>query len=210
MLVLNLAGGKFEHLPITDAEKTKLIPTFEINVDTGHYADTKGGAIESHIRSWEDDKDRISTMRYLKEDAFTFMERTILKFDRVAIYRFLEHVSFTSVLYFIYLVSTVAKKGALIDIIVPNYETLAEMLIQEEDIYRMEEDGDVYDKFENWNIQLTTELLNEPSCPHASIWTPFRAKLFWQLEQRFRIDDIDSAFEFDGRNVYMRVIAERL
>ena len=212
MLVLNIAGGKFEHLPLTDVEKTGFLPTFEINVDTGHYNTTPVEAIETQAKSWEYNADRVSMIKYLNVDAFEFMERTILKFDRVAIYRFLEHVSFTQVLYFIYLVSTVTKKGALVDIIVPNYKVLAEMIQQEDKIFGGTTQGNTYRNFENWNIQLTTELLNEPSCPHASIWTPYRAKLFWEIEKRFKIndEDINPDFEFDGRDIYMRFIAERI
>lgn len=210
MLVLNIAGGKFEHLPILDSEKSGMLPKFELNIDTGHYTDMTPNEAEKHAGSWAVNPDRTSKLCYLNCDAFRFMERTVLKFDRVAIYRFLEHVSFTQVLYFIYLVSTVTEKGALVDVIVPNYETLAGMIQQEERIYKDETESDMYDKFENWNTLLTTELLNEPSCPHASIWTPFRAQLFWELEKRFRIDDIDAAFQFDGRDIYMRFIAERL
>ena len=118
-------------------------------------------------------------------------------------YRFLEHISFTQVLYFIYLVSTCIHPGGVVDIIVPNYHTLAEILLKET----------VYDiEFEKQNILLTTELLNEPSCPHASIWTPERAKYFWEYEGRFSVpeDSIDPHFVYDGRNIYLRFKAVRL
>lgn len=211
MLVLNIAGGKFNHLPILESEKSPYFTSFEINVDTGHYTDTIPQGIESEATSWISDPDHVSKVRYLREDAFRFMERTVLKFDRVAIYRFLEHVTFTQVLYFIYLVSTVTKKGGLVDVIVPNYEILCENILAEKNVFEPSDSKvNTYKIFENHNIQVTTELLNEPSCPHASIWTPFRAQLFWELEKRFRIDDIDAFFKFDGRDIYMRFIAERL
>lgn len=208
MLVLNIAGGKFEHLPILDSEKTGMLPKFELNVDTGHYTNMSPHIAEEIAGSWVQNGDRSSQLLYLNCDVFQFMERTVLKFDRVAIYRFLEHVSFTQVLYFIYLVSTVTEEGALVDVIVPNYETLADSIVNENKMF--ERNKTSYQEFENWNIELTTELLNEPSCPHASIWTPYRAKLFWELEKNFRIDDIDAGFKFDGRDIYMRFIAERL
>jgi hypothetical protein len=141
----------------------------------------------------------------MKSDVNEFMERTRLKFNRVCIYRFLEHVSFTDVLYFIYLVSTVTEKGALVDVIVPDYTILAELLLAE-DNYR---DNDDFD-FEAHNIILTTEMLNEPSCPHASIWTESRARYFWTLEKRFRIVNVVRGFKFDGREIYLRFVAERL
>jgi len=138
---------------------------------------------------------------YCKEDAFEFMERTSLIFDRLCAYRFLEHVPMDRVLYFIYLLSTVVKKGGLVDIIVPNYMTLADMILNE----------NVNDsEFEAHNIILTTELVNEPGCPHASIWTKDRAIKFFQLEGRFNVKEIDENFVFDGRDIYLRILAERI
>jgi hypothetical protein len=64
--------------------------------------------------------------------------------------------------------------------------------------------------FEGENILLTTELLNEPSCPHASIWTPERAEYFWQLEKRFVVYDMFDKYEFDGRDIYMRFLLKRV
>lgn len=136
-----------------------------------------------------------------KAPANEFLEKTILTFDKIFIYRYLEHVSFTEVLYFIYLLSTVTKPGAEIDVIVPDYKILANILLLE----------NVNSKdFEKNNILLTTELLNEPSCPHASIWTVDRALYFWSLEDRFRIREITTPYSFDGRYIYLRFIAERI
>ena len=126
-------------------------------------------------------------------------------FDRITIYRFLEHVPMDKVPYFIYLLSTVTKPGAEIDVIVPNYNTLAHMILSEQANIA----NDVMD-FEANNILLTTELLNEPSCPHASIWTEYRAQRFFRLEGRFTITEVDENFEFDGRDIYLRFKAERI
>jgi hypothetical protein len=126
-------------------------------------------------------------------------------FDRVVIYRFLEHVSFTQVEYFIYLVSTLLKHNGVVDVIVPNYKHLADMILTEE-FHHENPDFD----FHAWNILLTTELLNEPSCPHASIWTPQRMKYFWELEGRFRVSKQLESFKFDGREIYLRSLIERI
>lgn len=204
MKILNVAAGKFDPLPISSQENL-LVPKFILNVDTAYYSEQMPHMIERMAEVWEEDEDRLTKRVYLKRDVNDFMERTKLKFDRVCIYRFLEHVSFTEVLYFIYLVSTVTKKGSLVDVIVPNYEILAELLLAENNYL----DNDDFD-FEAHNILLTTELLNEPSCPHASIWTETRAKRFWTLENRFKIVDINRGFKFDGREIYLRFIAERI
>ena len=79
------------------------------------------------------------------------------------------------------------------------------MLIDEE---KYKENDDF--NFQAHNILLTTELLNEPSCPHASIWTPERARYFFELEGRFNVTYMVNNFLFDGRQIYMRFMAERI
>lgn len=200
MRILNIAAGKFQPLPMSTKENL-MMPKFVLNVDTSYFTDSNAGALESCLHGWVMDPDRISMHRNLNMDVFEFMERTSVVFDRVVIYRFLEHVSFTQVDYFIYLVSTVLTKGGQVDVIVPNYIQLAEMILN--DNPRMSD-------FPAKNILLTTELLNEPSCPHASIWTPERMKYFWELEGRFRVGIQNPAFKFDGRDIYLRSFIERL
>jgi hypothetical protein len=64
--------------------------------------------------------------------------------------------------------------------------------------------------FPEHNILLTTELLNEPSCPHASIWTRNRAKYFFSLEGRFEVPHTWDSVKFDGRDIYLRFKANRI
>lgn len=190
--ILNLAAGKFQPIDIS------LIHRFLVNVDTMYYDFEPPDVIEHMWTNWGRTKDITICCN---EDVFTFMERTKMLFDQVCIYRFLEHVSMDKVLYFIYLVSTVTKPGSLVDIIVPNYAILAELILREHP---------THPNFEKQNVELTTELLNEPSCPHASIWTDHRAKYFWEFEKRFKIVDICNHYDFDGRNIYLRFWAERI
>ena len=203
MRILNIAAGKFDPLNLRD--DNVMFPKYVLNVDTSYFSETKADIVERDIEIWEEDPDRFSRVAFLNMDVFTFMERTRLHFDRVAIYRFLEHVSFTQVDYFIYLISTVTQPGALIDIIVPDYQILAEMIINEDQYINQPE----FD-FEPHNILLTTELLNEPSCPHASIWTKDRMKKFWHKEGRFKMIDAVRGFKFDGRGIYLRALLERI
>lgn len=201
MLILNVAGGKFKPLPL-DGGENLMMPKFVLSVDTSYFTENTPHAAESHINKWADDPDRITRYCNLNLDVFEFMERTSIIFDRVVIYRFLEHVTFSQVEYFIYLVSTVLREGGQVDVIVPNYIQLAEMILNESN-------NDAY-TLQAHNILLTTELLNEPSCPHASIWTPDRMKHFWELEGRFKVNAQDPAFKFDGRDIYLRSIIERI
>ena len=201
MKILNIAAGKLKPLEIpTDTDFEKKYPKRIVNIDTTYYNYISPSKIENEIET----RLRLGETKdwFCNEDIFKFMEHTRTIFDRVVIYRFLEHVSFTQVNYFIYLVSTVIKSGGIVDIIVPNYAELARMILEEK----------IDKNFESSNILLTTELLNEPSCPHASIWTPERAKYFWEMEKRFSVDldEIFPYFPFDGRDIYMRFLVRRV
>ncbi len=192
-VILNIAAGK--HQPL-DLDLTKRF--FIINLDPMYFDAV--GPIDAEIAH----KKRYASKQtaiYCNYDAYEFMERTKITFDKVCIYRFLEHVPMDKVLYFIYLVSTITATDSEVDIIVPNYTTLAGMILHE-DVYSAD--------FEEGNVLTTTELLNEPSCPHASIWTAPRAKYFWEYEKRFKVKEIYPSFNFDGREIYLRFKAVKL
>lgn len=189
--MLNIAAGKFP--PLDMPNRFHLI-----NLDTMYYQANTPEQVEINYMNWRRSE---NTIQYCNVDAYEFMERTKITFDHVCIYRFLEHVPMDKLLYFIYLLSCVTEKGGEIDIIVPNYEILATMILGE---------NTKSPKFESDNVLLTTELLNEPSCPHASIWTVDRAHHFFEFEKRFKIIDYVSHYDYDGRNIYLRFWAERL
>ena len=148
--ILNIAAGKFKPIEVDAGD-----PTFLVNLDTMYYNFNKPEVIEDASYKWTGTHDLTYACN---KDAFEFMERTQMFFDEICIYRFLEHVSFTQVNYFIYLLSTITKKDSIVDVIVPNYTILADMILNDEPYNSA---------FEANNILLTTELLNEPSCPHA-------------------------------------------
>jgi hypothetical protein len=198
MLVLNLGAGKIK--PILDKDWLSKYLTV-VNLDTNYFSKQTPEELESYIENTLPIQTQQYDELYCSCDAFEFMEKFRPQFDRICMYRFLEHISFTQVLYFIYLVSTCIKREGIVDVIVPNYEVLAKMLLEE---------STHHPDFEKNNILLTTELLNEPSCPHASIWTVDRAKYFWEFENRFKIIDGWPQYEFDGRNIYMRFLAKRI
>jgi hypothetical protein len=193
--ILNIAAGKILPLDLPTKERS-----FIVNVDPMFYRNDDPASVEKKRALWNEKSTKICN---IKKDIFEFMERTIIHFDAVTIYRFLEHVPRDRVLYFIYLISTITRKGAVVDVIVPDYELLATRLLSEKPFSP---------KFEEEDILLTTELLNEPSCPHASIWTRQRAVKFWELEKRFKVDEdkIQFNYPFDGRDIYLRFFAERV
>jgi hypothetical protein len=190
--VLNVCGGNIE--PLRDIYDTTKGYSFRtLHVDRCYFSSIEPENVEqyfSRVAEVFEDRDV-----YLNHDIFNFLEKTRIKFDAVTIYRYLEHVSFTQVLYFIYLISRVVRQGGIVDIIVPDYTKLAEMLLNES----------IDDKnYEANNIVLTTELLNEPSNPHASIWTGPRLKYYWELEGRFKGEQLYTSYTFDDRNIYLR------
>lgn len=199
--ILNIAAGKI--VPIGYFESTDnphFMKHFIVQLDPMYYNNCTPEFIEQSYTTWATNHKEIAFL--CPVDAYEYMERTSIIFNHVSIYRFLEHVPFTKVPYFIYLVSTVIEKGGIVDVIVPNYEILAGMLLRH--------DFPGNKDFEAHNILLTTELLNEPSCPHASIWTPDRMKYFWELEDRFKLININKNYDFDGRDIYIRAIMERI
>lgn len=193
--ILNIAAGKFDPIDIDKCESC-----FLVNLDIMYSWDTTIEDVEKAHHEWLY-QPTIKHKAYLNYDAFRFMQRYSNYFDVITVYRFLEHVKRSDLLFFIYLMSTTMKIGGFVDCIVPNYETLAEMILDENV-------GGV--EWEAHDIIVTTELLNEPPDSHASIWTPNRAKRYFELEERFKIVEMDPSFKFDGRDIYMRIIAERI
>jgi len=193
--ILNIAAGKMFPVDYTENDKS----FFLVNADTMYYDATDPEVIEAEYDYWKK-AGADSSIFYCKHNVFEFMERTKIIFDRVTVYRFLEHVPFTNVEYFIYLLSTITQPGAIIDIIVPDYDVLAKMILKEK----------IDKNFPANNILITTEVLNQPPDSHASVWTEKRAKYFFELEKRFKVTEIYKNYEFDGRNIYLRFFAERI
>jgi len=197
--ILNIGAGKIDppFLPSLDSY-------FLVNLDIAYENErcTRTSVMEEVHKDWElDPAPNIKNTFFSNKSWEYFFPSYRVQFDKVVLYRFLEHIRMTQVLFFIYLMSTVVKVGGTVDVIVPNYEDLAKRIL--------EEDPGGYE-FEAHNILTTTELLNEPEDPHASIWTPRRAKYFFELEGRFKIENLIEKFEFDGRSIYMWFLVKRV
>jgi len=199
--ILNVGAGKL--LPI-DIEKFHPCP-FLINLDKNYITSIDIGELEKLHDWYNRDNGAVkigpSKTYRCKHDIFNFLETYYNKFDLVCVYRFLEHVGFTQVPYFIYLLSQIVEKDGLIDVIVPDYTKLAEMILNE-NVYNVD--------FEYENILLTTELLNEPYDPHASIWTFQRLSYYFGLENRFDLEKVFHNFVFENRDIYIRAIFRRV
>lgn len=201
VFILNIGSGRLD--PI-DFDNFKY--PFLVNVDKNYSSGEKLDIIEVHHKNFRSSVKppaykEFSFICKCKYDINKFLETYYYKFDLITVYRFLEHVRFTDVLYFIYLLSQIVNEGGLIDIIVPDYKILAHMILNE----RLDTTG-----FENENIILTTELLNDPTDPHASIWTEERLQHFFTLERRFFSEMKIKRYVLDDRDVYIRAIFRRI
>lgn len=196
MIYLNVCGGKI--LPL-EFDKTKDIV---VNVDKRYFNEIRISDLENiHKHKFYTDYGNYEHTFYCNHDIYEFINNYVYTFDRIAMYRFLEHVPKDTVLYFIYLLSTVAKIGGTVDVIVPDCELLAKRIL-EEDVNAP--------NFEAEDIITTYELLNEAASPHVSLWSEQRAKYFFELEGRFKITKVEKSFDFDGRDIYLRFEAVRI
>ena len=196
--ILNLCGGKI--LPEIDSQ---IKPYFLLNLDQIYLGEANVGDVRlNHFKFLKEKWDgQQSQTYYCNYDVYQFLERYDLPFDLISIYRFLEHVPKSNVLYFIYLLSTCTTKGSMLDIIVPDCKKVAQRIIDEDPF----KPG-----FESEDIITTYEMVNDMPSPHLSIWTKDRLKYFFELEGRFRIVTISENYKFDGRDIYLRSLIERV
>lgn len=194
--ILNIGSGKIP-VPISDHVNPKRRYNL-VNIDRNYFSGYTPEQIESIFSNKDNKKENILNCKW---EIFSFLERTVLNFDVIFIYRFFEHINRDKLLYFIYLLSTVTKKDAIIDLISPNYQILAHMLLNEKT-----DDPD----FDKKDIILSTELFNEVNDPHLNITTPQRIKRLFEYEGRFEIINYKDPYEFDGRNIYFRSIIRRI
>lgn len=195
--ILNIAGGKISPLDLPSP------PYFLLNLDTMYFQNDWNNVFEEDHEKWKTlAQSPKPIITYVNMDAYEFLEKYRVKFNRIVVYRFMEHIPLDRLLYFIYLLSTAVEIGGYIDVIVPNIEILAKKILTEKDI-------DV-GAFPAHDILVTTEVVNESSSPHLSLWSPLRATYYFELEGRFVVENIVTPFEFDGRDIYMRFQARRV
>ena len=190
MNILNVAGGKI----ILDTSKMYDEDNFVVHLDI-RFDGVPMDVIQTKFIEDE------AGLYFSGENIYKFLEINNIPFDVVYCHRFLEHVPFDNVLNFIYQLSQNIVEGGQIEVIVPDYHKLAKLLITEK----------VGSKsWEAENIILTTELVNCPSDPHASIWTVDRLKYFFELENRFSLSHCETDYEYDGRDIYIKAVFTRI
>ena len=200
--ILNIGAGPGRIKPeiLNDLDKY-----FLVNLDM-YYPDSDSSDIKE-MGKWHDMFEQEigaaseSSIWYSNKGWEEFISQYRYSFDAVTIYRYLEHVRMTQVPYFLYMISTIVKPGGIVEGIVPDYNKLAKRILKEDPLHDK--------RFETDNILTTTELLNEPEDPHASIWTFERLQYFFELEGRFHVNKIHENYYFDGRSIYLKFIMDR-
>ena len=201
-IILNIAGGKLSPIPYPESKADLYHADNSIlHLDQMYLDHTEiNHIITRHQRAiFKCRESRFDLLCNL--DVYEFLERYHIPFDGITMYRFLEHVPKSNVLYFIYLLSTCTEPGAMIDVIVPDYRHLAERILNENP-FKL--------GFESEDIITTYELLNDMPSPHLSIWTDARIKYFFELEGRFKLVKTELDYKFDGRSIYLRSLLKRV
>lgn len=195
---LNIAAGKLYPIDFEEGKNN-----FLIQLDKMYFSGGSPQMVEVDHRIWLEKQQ--GSICWTSSDVFEFLANYKYQFDNISLYRFLEHVTKPDIQGFIYLLSTAIKIGGIVDVIVPNFETLANMILGENLTDKVR-----HADWERHDTTLTYELLNEPSMPHASIWTPARLKYFFELEERFEFHFMNEKYEFDGRDLYIRIKFKRV
>lgn len=137
------------------------------------------------------------------KDIFEFLENYLNKdINLVTTARFMEHVAQDRVQYLLYLFHCVCSENAKLEIIVPDYIKVADNLKYIEAINTPKEFNDLL-------IKLSTEIFNTSDDPHQSVWTPFLAKYYIELENLWKVDSINDV-TIDGRSWYIKIEASKI
>jgi hypothetical protein len=192
--ILNVGAGKNIPLRLNDYLLVNMDPGYTF--ETSSISDVYDKVIEKGKDYW---KDNNSETMYVRSEWEEFSSKFLGRFDRIVVYRYLEHVAMVQVPYFIYMMSTLLNQNGVFEGIVPDYKKLARLLLKEDPFEA---------NFDQNNILLTTEIVNEPYDPHASVWTEDRIKYFFELEGRFNVKEIVKDFNYDGRDIYIWFQAE--
>lgn len=191
-LILNLAGGKLKPLDLVSDDTVMNLDIIYDNNICNTLSNINREYMLGH---------RLFHSCYISHDIEDFLNKILVKFDRISIYRYLEHIPKSQVIYFIYLLSTCVKVGGEIDVIVPDAKILAKKILEE----------DVDSKtWESDDLLITYELLADQPSPHLSLWTKDRLIKLFEREGNFKSVKVEENFLFDGRSIYLRYIAKRI
>lgn len=142
------------------------------------------------------------TIRTIGNDIISFLkEYSGPNFDFVFSERCLEHISYNELHYLFYLLYTKCEDDACMEIVVPNFDHISGIVLD------MDSKTDKAQEFQRNLIIAHTEVFNDETDPHRSIWNEPLAHYYMETEKYWQILKLEENFEIDNRNCYMSIIA---
>jgi len=135
-------------------------------------------------------------------DIISFLENTEKMFHIIIADRVFEHFSYDQIPYVLYLCKEVLYDGGKIEITVPNFQQVFDVVDQINYI------SDNPLDFNRKMIDVHTELFNTPNDPHRSIWTMHLATYYMEIEGFWKDIKI-SEVKLDNRDWYMKIEATK-
>jgi len=116
--------------------------------------------------------------------------------------RMFEHLQEKDIFYLLYLLYSVSKKNAFLRIIVPDF---LEVL---EELEKLSVEDCSVKEFREKLTSVTTEIFNEPSDPHKSVWTTQLAEYYITTEKYWDLLTVKHT-TVDNRSWYLDITAKR-
>ena len=120
--------------------------------------------------------------------------------DSVVAQRVFEHFDYKDLPYLLYSIWLICRPEATLSITVPDFNLVSE------EVKTLNAEKMKAQVFNNMMIQCHTEVFNEPSDPHRSIWTKNLAEYYLTLEDYWSVNSIDH-MTLDGRPWYLYILA---
>ena len=136
-------------------------------------------------------------------DIFEFLEKYSNRdFDRIHSRRFFEHLTESEILYTLYLLYEISKKGTILDIVVPDFNKVSNV------VKSLDPKNMSVVEFNKNMISVITEIYNTENDPHKSIWTEQLGKYYIELESYWNIISVTKNISISNRDWYLHFRAE--
>jgi hypothetical protein len=154
-------------------------------------------------------------LKFNMESTVTFVNKDVIdglnyfyslpqqtKFDAVIACRVFEHFTPHDILYLLYLLKDLTKSYGNLVIIVPDFD----VIIKEVQNFSVEKS---FSEMELSLIRIITEIFNEPSDPHRSIWNRSFASYYLTLEKYWDIEKMCNVTLDNRQGYYLLIHAKK-
>ena len=196
--VLHIGAGKVDCADIHNGDGA-----FHVYLDRGYpFTCTMRDVMDSLVKWQADVINGVhptvgGSSHFIPADIFEFLDQFPFQFDHIEAYRIFEHQEYCSgeIGRLFEACNNISKDNSTLDILVPNAEILATLLLEcEKDLeYSL-----------NNMLVLNSEFCNIKADPHGSIWTPRLAEIYLHQEATWELHNIQSAHHHKGRD-YMKI-----